>query len=190
MAFFWMLALGDLGLLGWRMQAPTLTTERLIIREIALSDFEIYADSWADPRTTAFIGGGVRDRNTSWAKFLQAAGMWPVLGFGYWIFADRETNAYLGIGGLSMMERGIEQLEGYVEVGWALAPDAWGRGLATEAVQAIVTWADAQNQLELRCIIDPENTPSIRVAEKNGFARIDEVENELGRSLVFSRQRP
>ncbi len=172
------------------MKAPTLTTQRLILRQITLSDFEAHADVWADPRTAEFIGGGVRDRNTSWSKFLQAAGMWPVLGFGYWVFADRETDAYLGMGGLSFMERGIDQLEGFVEVGWALAPDAWGRGLATEAVAAAVAWADTQHLGELRCIIDPENTPSIRVAEKSGFTRIDEVENELGRSLVFSRVRP
>jgi RimJ/RimL family protein N-acetyltransferase len=172
------------------MQAPTLTTERLTIREIALTDFEAYAIAWADPRTTEFIGGGARGRNLSWTKFLQAAGMWPVLGYGYWVFTDRKTGAYLGMGGLSFMERGIDQLEGFVEAGWALAPDAWGRGIATEAVQAIVRWADMQNMAELRCIIAPENTPSIRVAEKNGFTQIDEVENELGRSLVFSRLRP
>lgn len=172
------------------MKAPTLTTERLVIRAIAQSDFEDYAVAWADERTTRFIGGAPRNRNTSWTKFLQGAGMWPVLGYGYWIFADRETGAYLGMGGLSFMERGIDQLEGFVEVGWALAPEAWGKGIASEAVKAIVSWADTQDMNELRCIIAPENTPSIRVAEKNGFTQIDEVENELGVSLVFSRMRP
>jgi RimJ/RimL family protein N-acetyltransferase len=172
------------------MQAPTLTTDRLILREIALADFEAYAVAWADPRTTAFIGGGPRDRNMSWIKFLQGAGMWPVLGYGYWTFADRNTGAYLGVGGLSFMERGIDQLEGFPEAGWALAPDAWGMGIASEAVAAITAWADAQNMGEVRCIIAPANTPSIRVAAKNGFTQIDEVENELGVSLVFSRLRP
>jgi RimJ/RimL family protein N-acetyltransferase len=172
------------------MQAPTLTTDRLILREIALTDFQAYAAAWADPRTTVFIGGGPRDRNTSWVKFLQGAGMWPVLGYGYWTFADRNTGAYLGVGGLSFMERGIDQLEGFPEAGWALAPDAWGMGIASEAVAAITAWADAQNMGEMRCIIAPANTPSIRVAAKNGFTQIDEVENELGVSLVFSRMRP
>ncbi len=172
------------------MQAPVLQTRRLILRPIALSDFEAYHLAWTDERTTRFIGGPLRNRNTNWTKFLQAAGMWPVLGYGYWTFADRETDAYLGLGGLSFMERGIDQLEGFVEAGWALSPEAWGRGIATEAVEAISGWADGQHMQELRCIIAPENTPSIRVAEKNGFTQIDEVENELGVSLVFSRMRP
>jgi RimJ/RimL family protein N-acetyltransferase len=171
------------------MIAPTIHTERLILRALSLDDWEAYAAAWADPELTAFIGGEPRSRNTSWTKFTQAAGLWSLLGFGYWAFVDRETGAFLGNGGLAQFERGIEQLEGFPEVGWAFVPAAWGRGLASEAVGAIAHWSDiALTSSEIRCIIDPRNTPSIRVAEKNGFARIDEVENELGVSLVFSRK--
>jgi RimJ/RimL family protein N-acetyltransferase len=172
------------------MRAPTLETKRLRLRPLAARDFDAYAAAWSDPRTTRFIGGSPRDRITSWGKFLQAAGMWPVLGYGYWTFADRETDAYLGIGGPSQMERGMPQLDGFVEMGWALAPAAWGQGIATEAMEAACQWADGQLRGELRCIIDLENAPSIRVAEKIGFSRIDEVENEQGSLLVFARVRP
>lgn len=173
------------------MIAPTLQTPRLTLRAIQLSDFEAHAAMWADPRVTTFIGGEPRNRNLSWTKFCQAAGLWSLLGYGYWLFEDRASGALAGMGGLGSFERGIAQLEGYPEAGWALAPDFWAKGYASEAVAAIVGWADSDLQApEVRCIIDPANTPSIRVAQKCGFTRIDEVKNELGVSLVFARKRP
>jgi RimJ/RimL family protein N-acetyltransferase len=173
------------------MIAPTLVSPRLILRHLNLSDFEPYAAMWADNRVTSFIGGAPRRRDVSWLKFCQSVAMWELLGFGYWLFVEKAGGSMIGLGGLASMERGIPQLEGYPEVGWALTAGSWGQGYASEAVAAILDWSDnALAACETRCIIDPENTPSIRVAEKNGFARIDEVENELGRSLVFARRRP
>lgn len=172
------------------MIAPTLTTQRLILRPISLEDWDAHADAWADPRMTQFIGGGPRDRATSWTKFLLGAGLWPVCGFGYWSFIERETGRFLGNGGLSRFERGIEGLEGVPEVGWAIVPDGWSQGYATEAIAAALGWADTVLQApETRCIIDPENLTSIRVAEKLGFVRLAEVTLDLGQSVLFRRER-
>jgi RimJ/RimL family protein N-acetyltransferase len=173
------------------MTPPTLHTARLTLRALRLYDFEPYARMWADPRVTSFIGGEPRNRQTSWGKFCQSVGFWPLLGFGYWLFEDRTSGEMVGLGGLACFERGITHLEGYPEAGWAFAADHWGKGYASEAVAAIVTWADTSLAApEVRCIIDPHNTPSIRVAHKCGFTQIDEVKNELGVSLVLARKRP
>jgi RimJ/RimL family protein N-acetyltransferase len=173
------------------MTPPTLHTACLTLRALQLSDFEPYARMWADPRVTSFIGGQPRDRQTSWGKFCQSVGFWPLFDYGYWLFEERASGERVGLGGLACFERGIAQLEGYPEAGWAFAADHWGKGFASEAVAAIMTWADTSlTAPEVRCIIDPENTPSIRVAQKCGFTQIDEVKNELGVSLVFARKRP
>jgi RimJ/RimL family protein N-acetyltransferase len=173
------------------MIAPTLTTDRLILTSVRLDLFEQQYAFMGDPRVVAFIGGGKpRSRQESWVKYCQSAGMWPILGYGYWAFTDRATGAMIGMGGLGSFERGIFQLVGFPEAGWAFAADAWGKGLATEAMAAALAWADANiDAPEIRCIIDPENAASIRVAEKLGFVPIDEVANELGVSRVFSRVR-
>jgi RimJ/RimL family protein N-acetyltransferase len=45
-----------------------------------------------------------------------------------------------------------------------------GKGYATEAVKAILGWAeDHFGKVRMVCIIDPDNTPSLRVAERCGF---------------------
>ncbi len=173
------------------MIAPTLETPRLTLRHAERADFEAYASMWADERVTSFIGGKPRPRGEAWMRFCQAVGQWELLGYGYWLFVERASDQMVGLGGLACFERGIAQLEGFPEAGWAFTADSWGQGYASEAVAAVMAWSDAHLAVsEIRCIIDPQNTPSIRVAEKNGFARIDEVENELGHSLVFSRRRP
>ena len=111
------------------MIAPTLTTQRLSIEPMSLAHWEAYAAAWADPRMTEFIGGEPRSRNTSWGKFLTGIGLWSLLGYGYWSFVERASGRFVGNGGLAQFERGIPELEGYPEAGWAFAADALGQGL-------------------------------------------------------------
>ncbi|HMO74884.1 MAG TPA: GNAT family N-acetyltransferase [Sphingopyxis sp.] len=169
---------------------PTIETERLRLRPHRLSDKEAHIAMWADERVTRFIGGEPRTPDVSWGKFLSAAGLWPVMGFGYWLFADRTTDALVGMGGLSYFCRGIAELEGVPEAGWAFDADHWGAGYATEAMTAAFGWADEHlDAAEVRCIIEPGNRASERVSEKLGFRRIGDSD-ALGHVVaIYSRPR-
>jgi RimJ/RimL family protein N-acetyltransferase len=168
--------------------APTLLTDRLSIEPISLAHWGDYAAAWADPRMTAFIGGEPRSRNVSWGKMLQGIGMWPLLGYGYWSFVERASGRFVGNGGLAQFERGIEELEGFPEAGWAFIPDAWGKGYATEAMTAILLWADGQGLGEIRCIIEPGNTASRNVAGKLGFTKCAESHDVIGDLFIYRRE--
>ncbi|MBA4747556.1 MAG: GNAT family N-acetyltransferase [Sphingopyxis sp.] len=153
------------------MAQPVIETARLRLREHRLSDKDDHVAMWADERVTRFIGGEPRDETLSWSKFLAAAGLWPIMGFGYWVFADKVSDRLVGMGGLSYFARGIVELEGVPEAGWAFDADHWGQGLATEAMTAVLAWADAHlGAPEVRCIINPGNDASEKVAAKLGFA--------------------
>lgn len=172
------------------LTAPTLTTDRLILRAMRRDDFEDYAALWRDPRVTSFIGGDPRPRDEAWRRFCQGIGLWTLFGYGYWLVTDRATGHMVGVAGLAQFERGIVQLEGFPEAGWAFGADQWGRGFASETVAAIVAWADLTPGIsETRCIIDPANPVSIRVAERCGYVNIGAVTSDLGESLVFARTR-
>ena len=96
--------------------------------------------------------------------------------------------AMLGNGGLARFERGIAELEGVPEAGWALAASAWGKGLATEAMSAVLAWADQTGTIpEVRCIIDPDNAASKAVARKIGFTQFASTQDPLGPVDVFRR---
>src|SRR5262249_43265932 len=57
-----------------------------------------------------------------------------------------------------------------VEVGWRLAREAWGQGLATEGARAALHQAFAELRLRsVISIIEPGNERSIRVAEQLGM---------------------
>lgn len=167
---------------------PAIETERLRLRPHRLSDKDVHIAMWADERVTRFIGGEPRAPDVSWGKFLGSAGLWPVMGFGYWVFADKATDRLIGQGGLSYFCRGIAELENVPEAGWAFDADHWGAGYATEAMRAIFAWSDANLAArEIRCIIDPGNEASERVSAKLGFRRIGESD-ALGHVVaIYSR---
>ena len=63
------------------------------------------------------------------------------------------------------------------ELGWGLAREHWGRGYATEAARALRDWAFGERGLtRLISLIQPEQPPSIRVAEKLGERHERDVE--------------
>jgi RimJ/RimL family protein N-acetyltransferase len=76
-------------------------------------------------------------------------------------------------------------------MGWMLAPQAQGRGLATEAVLGALGWADAGGlaEREIVAIIDAANLASIRVAEKAGFTIREDATYKDAPILLFRRRR-
>jgi RimJ/RimL family protein N-acetyltransferase len=66
------------------------------------------------------------------------------------------------------------QPEGWpgTEVGWSLHPDAWGKGYATEGASAAMDYAfDVLGWDDVIHCIDPDNTPSQRVALALGSSK-------------------
>jgi ribosomal-protein-alanine N-acetyltransferase len=58
---------------------------------------------------------------------------------------------------------------GVVEVGYLFARDTWGRGIATEAVSAVLTQLFAEDTRRVFADTDPDNVHSIRLLERLGF---------------------
>jgi RimJ/RimL family protein N-acetyltransferase len=80
---------------------------------------------------------------------------------------------------------GLSKARGSVEIGYAIAEALHGRGLATEAVSAMSSWALAELGLpEVLGIVAAANAPSCRVLEKAGFTRTGE---EPAGTLVYRR---
>lgn len=143
--------------------APTLETERLILRQPQLADFDRYAQLLADEQAARYIGGHL-PRAAAWRKFLQMPGAWAVQGFGMFSVIDKATGRWLG-------QAGPWQPDGWpgTEVGYAFHADAWGRGYATEACTAAIDWAfDTLGWTEVIHCIDPLNAASQAVARRLG----------------------
>jgi RimJ/RimL family protein N-acetyltransferase len=171
-------------------EVPILETERLRLRGHRLDDFVLCAAMWADPAVTRHIGDKPLTEEESWARLLRYAGHWALLGFGYWVAEDKATGNYVGEIGFGELKRDMQpSLRGVPEIGWVLASNAHGRGYATEGVRAVVAWGDAHfRAARTACIIDPENLPSIRVAEKCGYREFQRTNYKGRPTIVFVRE--
>ena len=63
-------------------EAPTIETERLVLRGYRLEDFPHLADAWADPEVVRHIGGRPSTEEESWTRLLRNIALWPMLGYG------------------------------------------------------------------------------------------------------------
>ncbi len=154
-------------------------------------DFEDSAALWADPAVVRYISGRPSTPEESWQRLLRYAGMWPLLGFGYWVIADKDSGAFLGEAGLADFRRVMTPpLNGMPEAGWVLASAAQGRGFAREAVSAILAWADQHLPAEqTACIIDPAHAASHRLARAVGYVAQGECAYRDGIVAVYKRNK-
>lgn len=152
-------------------RAPEIRTPRLLLRAHRADDLDACAAIWGDADVTRYIGGKPSTREESWNRIVRCAGLWPLLGYGFWAVEERGSGRIIGDVGVMEAKRDIDPpFEGEPEAGWAFAPAVHGRGYALEAVAAMMDWADASLTAPmLVCIIHPDNAPSIRLAEKAGF---------------------
>jgi RimJ/RimL family protein N-acetyltransferase len=165
-------------------------THRLILRGHTLEDFEALHAMWTEPDVYRYITGRPSTREESWSRLLRYIGHWTLLGYGYWVVEERATAAFVGEMGFADFHRDMDPpLEGRPELGWILKKSAHGKGYATEALTAIAAWGDAHfGEKETACMIAPENTASIRVAEEIGFVEKLQTTYKGEPTLVFYRQ--
>lgn len=148
-------------------------TERLLLRMWRPGDLDAFAALNADERVMRFVGAR-RPLTLSESELLlaQITGHWERHGFGLWAVAPRgdgDGDAAIGFVGLAVPSF-LPAVLPAVEVGWRLAPDWWGRGLATEGARASVASAwEALGLRRLLSIIHPDNERSLRVAAKLGM---------------------
>lgn len=149
--------------------APTLETPRLILRTHTAADLPACCTLWADPDVTRFIGGRPSTSEEVWRRIIGYAGIWQLKGYGFFLAIYRETGAIVGEFGLADFHRDIvPPLGDTPEAGWAMLPQYQGRGLAHEALSAVLDWAD-QTIPHTVCMINPDNAPSLKLAGKLGY---------------------
>ncbi|MDX1443467.1 MAG: GNAT family N-acetyltransferase [Gammaproteobacteria bacterium] len=98
-------------------------------------------------------------------------------GFCFWALEDRQDDRFIGFAGLNV-PRFEAHFTPCVEIGWRLASDRWGKGLATEAASAALGHGfDVLGLAEIVAFAVPENAASLRVMEKIGMTRDGDFEH-------------
>jgi len=91
---------------------------------------------------------------------------------GFLAVTEKATGAFVGLSKIVPFENGM------TEIGYALLPEFWGKGYASEITKRLIDYAlELGNISELIGVVDPENQPSIRVLTKQNFVFYRQVLN-------------
>lgn len=144
-----------------------------MLRGFTAAHVEPYVRMMADPEVTRFLGDGrPLDRADAWRQLALLIGHWELRGFGLWAVEERASGRFIG-------RIGCHEPDGWpgFELGYVLAREAWGRGLAREGAAAALDFARRElGRDTIISLIRPANRASIAVAEHFGARRTGSVE--------------
>ncbi|MEM8874622.1 MAG: GNAT family protein [Planctomycetota bacterium] len=153
------------------MKHPTLTTDRLTLRPLGVSDRAEFVRVWTDGR----------EHFRPWFP-AEHLSMRPDRLFDDWLnrlaatkrdrnglrYAAFENGGLVGFFHIANIVMGPLR-SGYAS--WNVAADAIGRGIAVEATTALLRHGFASGLHRIQANVIPSNKPSMRLAERLGFRR-------------------
>jgi RimJ/RimL family protein N-acetyltransferase len=162
-----------------------IVTARLRLRPLRRDDLDALAEVYLHPLVMRWIGAHTREdveREIGLQLEHQTS-----LGWSIWAVEDRYTERMIGDCGLQPLEHHGPD----VELGYDLHPDAWGRGLATEAARAVIGKAFGPLRVDrVVAVVKPDHLASQRVLEKAGLHRAG-TRLAYGESmLLYEARRP
>jgi len=173
------------------VQDRMIETEHLLLRPYREEDFEHVFAMGSDPRVLKFIGNKPATREESWSRLLRNVGHWTLKDYGAFAIFEKASGRFVGNTGIAHHQRGLgDRFDPFPEAGWVLAHWSHGKGYASEAALAAHRWFDGRGHAERTvCVIDPENGPSLRVAEKLGYSPFGRGEYNSEAVILFERTR-
>jgi GrpB-like predicted nucleotidyltransferase (UPF0157 family)/RimJ/RimL family protein N-acetyltransferase len=142
------------------------STERLTAIKITADDLDKFITMHNDHNVMETLGGlrtiDQTQENLDW-NLMQ----WKQNGFGLWMFYLKHTNEWVGRSGLRRVEVGGHE---EIELGYALMPEFWNKGFATEMAKACIEIAFEVLRLNnIVCFTLKTNKASQSVMKKVGF---------------------
>lgn len=164
-----------------------LETERLKLRAMRADDAQLIFDLYAsDPMATRFMSFRCTGRLEDTANYTRSIadyflGIETEIKQFTWVVELKENSLPIGSAGFGPKNQ-FTLTGGYI-----LGRSFWGRGFATEAWRALLTWAQALSGLyRVEAFHESTNLASGRVLQKSGMT----FEGILRRAVVFPNLEP
>ncbi len=172
------------------MTGDVSSTERLLLEPWSDSYFEEFARVLQDPEAMRFISGGTPLPLETIRSIAQwSLAMWDEHGYGPWAAIEKETGRWVGRIGLNLLADwpGPDKWE----VGYELAPEFWGRGLATEGAREAIRFGWVRTPLpRIISATAAGHLASRRVMEKCGLMFQGEIAFRTARVAWYAIDRP
>jgi len=161
---------------------PTFSLRRLFAERLTGAHLPLLRRMDNNTEMMASLGGIRSDAETK-AYLERNLAHWDQHGFGIWILRDPTSGRVIGRAGLRHLVVGATD---EVELAYALLPEYWGRGLATDAARACVTigreWLGLPSVVGLTT---PDNLAAQRVLLKASLTPEREVVHGGRPHIVF-----
>jgi len=147
---------------------PELSTDRLVLRPVEVSDLDLLVDLNSDPAVMTFIRGRPATPDETAAEWQQRLDRQSdsARGLGYW--AGFDAGSFVGWWSASSFE-GRPEISG---IGYRLRATGSGRGLATEGAEAMIRQAFSCRDIDrVFASTMTANTGSRRVLDKLGMTQ-------------------
>ncbi|MGD0445698.1 MAG: GNAT family N-acetyltransferase [Edaphobacter sp.] len=147
-----------------------LESERLLFRPHVVADLDAFCALEGDAEVRRYVGGAPRTREEAEERFWGRAMHPPDGKLAMWATALKEDGRYAGRCGLYPHLVDGAQVADEAVLGFYLAREFWGRGLASEAGRAFVDFGfDELKLARIVTAVEVGNAASVRVLEKLGF---------------------
>lgn len=138
-------------------------TERLIVKYLAATDFDIIFKIQSNPQTMAFFGGHLsKERIISNFKLMLTHQ--EKFGFSIGPVFEKTTDNLIGNSGLNHLDFNWDNP--VIEIGYFLLPEFWGKGYASELAPVLLEKAFALGAPKVVATVDASNIPSCKICEK------------------------
>ena len=118
------------------MKNPIIETERLLLREYTLNDFDALYEIMSDPETMQHYPAPFdKARTRRWIEWNLEN--YAQYGFGLWAVVLKETGEFIGDCGITIQNIDGEMLP---EIGYHIQKKHWRKGFAKEAARAVRDW--------------------------------------------------
>lgn len=148
------------------MDFPQLHTQRLLLSQVQPQDQGFLFEALSDPVAMPYNGIYFKSFEETKVQLDWYEKNWSE-GTGInWKISNKESGEPLGV--ISVYHYKPEHKK--AELGYWLLPRYWGKGFASEALEAVIHYWQAEKGLHrLEAFIETENTASIKLLEKAGF---------------------
>jgi len=149
--------------------APSIETERLLLRQWRQEDKAPYAALNADPEVMKHFPSTLAATQSDEMVDVMSSVL-AEMGRGLWATEVKATRTFIGFIGLNLTRFAL--FEPRLEIGWRLAEHAWGNGYAPEGATAVLAFGFERLELpgdEIISFTTESNLKSRRVMEKIGL---------------------
>ncbi len=157
------------------MTTPSLVTDRLTLSPLRADDADDMVEVYADEAMFTFTGGEPMDAARLRRRYEQLEAGWNHDGSERWCnWIVRVTDFPAPVG---VIQATIAADRSWAAIAWEIGVAHQGRGLASEAAGAVVSWLRGAGVTRITAAIHPDHVASARVATKVGLAPTHEIDD-------------